>query len=325
VSMDGRQRYPLLLTLCAAALAFGSGCHLLGRRTPPPPVFSPVLQPNASLSQVIDAVNNNSRQIRSFSTNQVKLSGPGIPVSSMLSTNIAFERPRRLRITAGTAMGDELDIGSNDELFWFWVRRAEPSATLFCRHDQFASCEAAQRIPIEPNWMIEAFGIAEFSPNEQHQGPVRRPDGRLEILTVRQTPCGPATKKTVVDAITALVHEQHLYDYQGRVVASAVAREHRLDPLTNLVMPRIVDLQCPQAQFSMQVNLGNATINGPAANPTRWAMPSRPRWPVVNLADPNWHRIFGTQPPSARPGTPLPPASPPMSAEHRPAHNRLRY
>ena len=318
--MDGRQRYLLLLFL-AASLALGSGCHLLGRRTPPPPVFSPVLQPGASLSQVMDAVNNNSRQIRSFSTNQAILSGPGIPVK-LRSTNIVFERPRRLRVIAGTAIGDELDIGSNDELFWFWVRRNDPPAVLYCRHDQFASCEAARRLPVDPNWFVEAFGIMEFSPADQHQGPVRRSDGKLEILTVRQTPCGPATKKTVVDATTALVCEQHLYDYLGRVAASAVVREHRLDPLTNLVMPKVIDLQYSQAQLSMQVDLGNVTINGPPANPELWVKPEKPRWPEANLADPNWQQIFGTQPSPVQAQTPTP--VPPISATSRRDFNRLR-
>ncbi len=319
--MDGLRRYTLLLTLCAGFLASGSGCRFLDRRPPPAPVFPAILQPGASLPQVIDAVNNHSRRIQSFSTNQAALSGPGIPVT-LRSTNIVFERPRRLRVQAGTALGSELDIGSNDQLFWFWVRRSEPPAVLFCRHDQFASCEASRAIPMEPNWLIEAFGIAEFSPNEQHQGPVLRSDGRLEIHTIRQTPCGPATKKTVVDATTALVHEQHLYDYRGRVVASAVVREHRLDPLTGLVMPKIVDLQCPQAELSMSVNLGNAVINPPATNAESWSMPTIAGWPERNLADPNWRQMFGGQPMQSRSQN-QPPTIATTPIDHRRSHNRL--
>ncbi len=318
--MDGLRRYTLLLLVCAASLPLGSGCHLLGRRQPPPPVFTPVLQPGATQRQVIDAVNNNSRRIQSFATHQVELSGPGIPIT-LRGASIVFERPRRLRIQAGTGiMGPELDVGSNDELFWFWVRRSETPAVFFCRHDRYATCPAAREIPVEPNWLIESFGIVEFSPHEQHQGPTTRSDGRLEILTVRQTPCGPATKKTVIDASTALVHEQHLYDQQGRIVASAVVREHRRDPATDLVMPKVVDLQYPQAQFSMLVNLGNAEINGAVANTQLWRMPTMPGWPTVDLANPNWTQFSNRQTVPARSGIP---SMPPASADRRRDYNRL--
>ncbi len=317
--MDGLRRFTLLLIIGTGGLVLGSGCGLLDRR-PRPPIFQPVLQPGASRSQVIEAVNNNSRQIQSFSTSEAQLSGPGIP--TLRNTTIVFERPRRLRIQAGAIMGPELDVGSNDELFWFWVRRAEPPALLFCRHDQYASCDAARAVPFEPAWLIEAFGITEFSPNERHQGPITRPDGRLEILTTRQTACGPTTKKTVIDATTALVYEQHLYDYRGQTIASVVVREHRADPLTTLVMPKVVDLQCPQAQLSMQVNLGNTIINQLVGNMATWAMPMISGWPPVNLADPNWRQIYGGQAALPPPGPA--PASPNPSADVRRGYNRLR-
>ena len=318
--MDGLRRYALLLTICAGLPALASGCHLFGRRNPPPPVFPAILQPGASLSQVIDAVNNNSRRIQSFSTQEAQLSGPGIPLKLQNST-IAFQRPMRLRIQAGTGMmGPELDVGSNDELFWVWIRRSEKPGVFFCRHDRYASCPDARQIPVEPGWLIEAFGIVEFSPNERPQGPVARSDGRLEIMTSRQTPCGLAAKKTVIDASTALVHEQHLYDQQGRIVASVVVREHRLDPLSGLVMPKIVDLQCPQAQFSMSVNLGNVEINGPAPSSAMWTKPTIPGWPDVDLAGP-----MGPQRrPQATPWNQAIPQPLPPSADRRQGFNRLR-
>lgn len=322
--MDGLRKPTLLLILCAGSLVCNSGCHVFDgflNRQPPAPVFPPVLQPGASLPDVIGAVNNNSRRVQSFSTNQAQLSGPGIPVA-LRGTSIVYERPKRLRIQAGTGFtGSELDVGSNDEIFWFWVRRNEPPAVLFCRHDQYASCEASRMIPFEPSWLMEAFGIVEFDPNGQHQGPITRPDGRLEIVTVRQTPCGPATKKTVIDPVTALVYEQHVYDYRGRPVASVVVREHRLDPLTAVVMPKVVDLQCPQAELSMRVNLGNLTINQPVGNPALWTMPTGVG-PLVNLADPNWYRALGLQRPAGQTSEMGPVTSVPL--DHRRGVNRLR-
>ncbi len=53
-----------------------------------------------------------------------------------------------------------LDVGSNSELFWFWVREAPTRAVLFSRHDQFAQSAAAQILPIEPTWLPEALGLS---------------------------------------------------------------------------------------------------------------------------------------------------------------------
>jgi hypothetical protein len=142
-------------------------------------------------------------------------------------------------------------------------------------------------LAIDPDWLLDAFGLAEFDPVWQHQGPFVLPDGRLEIRTLRQTPDGPAMKITRIQPLTGIVVEQYAYDSQGQLVAGAVASDHRRDPLTGLVMPRIVDLQVPRAQFSLRVNLGNVTINGPIANAAElWTMPSYEGWPLVDLGDP---------------------------------------
>jgi hypothetical protein len=246
-----------------------------------------VLPPSPTLEQVIDVVNRNSSQIRSFSANRASLSGPGFP---SLGTSIAFERPLRFRLRAGTGLtGTELDLGSNDELFWFWMHRNEPQAVYYCRHDQFASSPARQTVPFEPQWLIEALGIAEFDPALPHQGPFPLPNDRLQIRTIRETPDGPVTKITVIDGSQGWVLEQHLYDARRRLLASSVATRHRRDPLSGLVMPGVVTIHCPQAQMSMQIDLGNVEINRLSGDPASlWSMPNYPNAPLVNLADPNF-------------------------------------
>jgi hypothetical protein len=196
-------------------------------------------------------------------------------------------------------MGPELDLGSNDELFWVWIARNEPPAIYFCRHDQFDARAACQSVPIHPEMLLEAMGIVEFDPADEHQGPFPLSGGRLEIRSIRQTPQGPAGTTTVVHASTGAVLERHVFDPIGRPLATAIAHEHRRDPLTGLVMPRIVEIQVPSVQFSMTLNLGNVTINDPVETPPQlWAMPDYPGWQTVNLCDPNLR--FAPEPTSPR-------------------------
>ena len=95
-----------------------------------------VLPPQPSLEQVMATVHDNTRRVRTLMAPQAVLSVPGVP---RLTAQVACEPPRRFRLRAQTAItGGELDIGSNDELFWLWIRRHEPAVTLYCRHDDYA-------------------------------------------------------------------------------------------------------------------------------------------------------------------------------------------
>lgn len=302
--MDGYRRLVLLSVLVGLLGVSGAHCP---RRTPyygdPLPRALP---PSPSLEQVIDVVNRNNSQIGSYWTSRARLSGPGFPT---LSASVAFERPLRFRLRADTALtGPELDLGSNHEHFWFWVKRNRPPAVFFCRHDQFHTGRARQMIPIDPYWLIEALGTAEFDRGLPHQGPFPASKDRLEIHTVRDTPEGPMIKSTVVDAIRGVVLEQRIYDPGGRLLASSVAAGHRRDPASGLVMPTSVDINCPPAQFSMRIDLGNVQINRLPSNPAGlWQMPNDPNLQFVDLC----------RPPAASPLSPPPGASPGVSLHPR--------
>ncbi len=283
--MEGYRRLAGWVAIAAWIAAAPMGCSWLPRWQTPW-VGPAVLPPSPTLDQVVQAVNRNSQQIRSFSTNQATLSGPGFPT---LRASVAFERPRGFRLRGDTAFtGAEVDLGSNNDLFWMWVKRNQPPALYYCRHDQFPTSPARHTIPVEPTWLIEALGVAEFDPALPHQGPYPASDGRLQIRTIRETPEGPTAKITVVDAQRALVVGQYVYDPRGQLVASAVASQHRRDPLSGLVMPRIVDVSCPAAQFSLRIDLGNVNINHLPSDPSQlFTLPSYEGYPLVDLGNPN--------------------------------------
>jgi hypothetical protein len=278
---------PLLL-FCAS----GANCpQMVARYTQPMPR---VLPPMATLAQVIEVVNNNSSQVSSFSTTGASVSTPGYPA---LRANLAFQRPRGFRLRGDLALsGPEVDLGSNDTLFWFWVRRNDQPALYFCRHDQFTASAARQVLPVEPDWIAQALGLVSFEPGEQHDGPYPIRGGRLEIRSTASGPNG-ARRVTVVDESSGVVHEQHVYDARGTRVASAVMTGHQRDPATGIVMPRKVRIEWPTANFEMTIELAELQINKLTGDPAAlFAMPQYPGYPNIDLAAP---------PPQAGP-TPLP-------------------
>jgi hypothetical protein len=305
--------WPLLLSTALMALS-GASCPQTFQRYVNP--LPRVLPPSPTLEQVIAVVNRNSSQIRSFSTNHASLSGQGVPA---LGASVAFERPLRFRLRAQGAFGTEADLGSNDELFWFWLRRSQPPAMYYCRHDQFAASPARQTTPFEPKWLIEALGVMEFDPALPHQGPYPMPNDRLRIDTICNMPDGPVTKITVIDASQGWVLEQHVYDARHKLLARSVATGHRVDPASGLVMPTAVEITFPNpggpaGGERMRISLGNVEINRPSGDPaTLWAMPNYPSVPLVDLADPR------NSPPAAGPAQAASVQRPPQSNWRAPA------
>lgn len=291
--MDGYRAGRLFLVLMGLFGLTGASCpNMVQQITAPPPRALP---PTPTLEQVIEVVNRNNSQIHSFATTHATLSGPGLPT---LRASLAFQRARRFRLVAETAVtGPEVDFGSNEEYFWFWIKRNQPPAIYFCRHDQYATSPARRWMPVNPQWLVEALGVTELDPALPHQGPFVLEKGRLLVRTIRETPEGPMTKSTVIDGVHGWVVGQQIHDAQGRLLASSTASAHRQDPLSGLVMPGIVKVDCPAARFSMRVDLGNVQINRLAGNPGElWTMPTYPDSPIVNLGNPNWRAPPNTVP-----------------------------
>jgi hypothetical protein len=253
-------------------------------------------QPN--LDQIIATVHDNTQRVRSYMAPQAVLIVPGVP---RLSAQVACEPPRRFRLRAQTAVtGSELDIGSNDDLFWLWIRRHQPPTMLHCRHDQYEQSSARRMLPIRADWMPELLGLVNFRPEDRHEGPFPLPDGRFEIRS-RIAPAvgstdGELLKSTILDGTTGLVMEQHLFTSAGERLASCRTTKHRVDPQSGAALPRFVEVSWPASGIEFQLELAAISINMPSTDPGQlWQMPAYEGYTPVDLADPSV--VIGPAPP----------------------------
>ena len=217
-----RRFIEVLFVLGVWILASGTSCpRVLQQYTQPLPRALP---PSASLTQVIDVVNDNSARVQALSATRATITTPGLP---SLNANIAFQRPRSFRLVAQKFMSPEVDLGSNDELLWFWLKRAQPPALLYCRHNEFAVSSARQVMPVEPEWLIEALGIVTFDPASQIEGPFPTGVGRLELKS-KMPPGGLAASRiTIIDESRGTVLEEHVYDSRGTRLATRHVEQAR--------------------------------------------------------------------------------------------------
>ena len=156
--------FVVLLLLCSGGC---SSLRWFGSREPQAPV---VLGADAGPQDVVAAVNGNSSLIRQLQTTSASLSVPGLPG---LAADLALEQPQRLRIRARAPIGSrpQLDLGSNQDHFWFWVNQnptglalGKPSPVYVARHQEFRRSAAPGVLPLEPRWIIEMLGVATLDP-----------------------------------------------------------------------------------------------------------------------------------------------------------------
>ncbi len=266
----------LLLVVCC-----GAQCnHWLWLQ--PPMVLTPVLSPSPTRDEIIHVVNSNTDRVHTLSTNSASLDGPGFP---SLRASLFVERPGRFRISASHVVtGKELDLGSNDELFWMWVKRGQPPAMYFCRHDQFAGSQMQRMIPLRPEQIVEAFGLIRFDPSGSHEGPFPSGPGRLQMRSVIEGANGPMTRITVVDDKMGWPLEQHLYDQTGKHLATVRTSGHTLDPMSGAYLPHKIEMQWPEAQLSLTIDVHRYQVNQPTRAAV-WTKPEEPGFPNVDLAN----------------------------------------
>lgn len=284
-----RLAFPLLATLfCASGATCPQVVNTYGVTQPR------ILPPTATVSDIINTINANTAKIQSLATDDASISAPFMP---SLRAHLYFDRPRRFRLLGETMItGQEVDLGSNDDIFWFWIKRNPQPSVFYCRHDQFATSLARNMLPVEPDWVIEALGIVTLDPAGQYNGPMHSGQGRLRIETTINTVRGTMTRVTEVDENQGWIVGQHLYDAQRRLVASTLASRHGREPASGVVLPARIEIQTPASdtapQFSLRLDLKNVRVNQLPANQEQfWTLPSYPGTTSVNLADPNLRMV----------------------------------
>jgi hypothetical protein len=253
------------------------------RYVPPPQVF----QAEPTREELIAKINDNTSRINTLQASG-SMSIPGVPTS--LNTELAFERPQNLRFRAGTRFtGQEIDLGSNNELFWFWANQDPSKALYYARHEQFAQSRARQAIPVEPSWLKEAFGLIELDPSGQIEGPIPAGD-KVQLRVRQQTGAGEVMKVLVLDKKRGVVVEQQLFDPKGQLLGIAKASEHEFHQLDGAALPHKIDVEIPAAKLQFQLVLDQHVINRPIAGANTFELPTaqlssaRP----VDIADPNF-------------------------------------
>ena len=265
----------LPLSGCAAMSRFG----LCGPRDHLASVPRPRFSDDPQLEEVVDHLNRNIQKLHAWKAHSVRIRANNMPG---LSGSLAVEEGQHLRMVVNSIAGHEVDMGSNNEGFWIWAKRMDPSY-VFCRHEQIDAARQTLGVPFEPHWLMQALGVESLDKNNLKM--LIDPSGqRARLVQSVVTAHGnPMEKVMQVDLVHGIITEHSIYDSRGVKIAQARLDDFRVDKASGVVLPHKVILDWPQNQMSLVMNFGHVEIN-PTISSQIWEMPpAMPGVPIVDL------------------------------------------
>jgi hypothetical protein len=159
-------RFAFGWTTLGLGLFLASGCKWLpnldrdNKDLINPPAF---YSGKATPESLVNYMNENARLMSSLRAKldmDVTQGGKSVGPTGML----ACQKPRDFRMRAQVLGSQEVDIGSNSEELWFWIKRATPPHQYICSHADLAAGKAKLPFPFDPSMVLSALGMAEFDP-----------------------------------------------------------------------------------------------------------------------------------------------------------------
>jgi hypothetical protein len=255
---------------------------------PPPPV---VFSETPSLDEVLQVVNRTAN-VTQLSTNSASVEVTSMQGLPRLGATMNLQRDRNFRLRASVPflLGSGLDMGSNNETFWFEVPNTAISKTLyFANHDQYQQTLDRAILPVDPTWVMDSLGLVQIDPATVVAGPNLRQDGKLEIQSAMAMPAGTFQRVVFIQKDAGYVTDQFLYNPSGDLVAQSQATNHQYYSAQQVSLPHRVDISLAPAvgpPLSMRIDIGDYTVNQLlSGDPSLFVMPTTATQ-TVDLASP---------------------------------------
>lgn len=297
---------PAVLLLLLLSLLTNAGCLPTWLRrpteTPPPPVAYDRMP---TLQEVVQHTNDHTLRVQQLQAEGATVSykAPPLSVAIPLQAKLSFDMPRRVRMTAGLGIGGDLvDVGSNEEVFWFWAKPVEATSIFYAKHDEYPRSALGRMLPLDPSWIADALGLVYLDPNSQLDGPFpSNQPGKFDVRAWLNTPSGKLQRVITFDQKYGYVHSQYLYDPYGQILAQIRAQQHRYDAATNVTLAHDIAVSIPQMQAQVQFNVRSYLLNsiGYDNGGRLWEPPSVPGAQMIDMASPNFDPRRYMAPPSA--------------------------
>jgi hypothetical protein len=255
------------------ALLLLAGCNNWPHTRPNDSV-RPIDGRTPTCDQLVRYLNENAQRVQGLECRDLDIDAKQGGQMVGLSGTMVCEKPRNFRMQARLLGQPAVDIGSNDQEFWYWISKVEPVPYVFhCSYQDLGRGNVRMPFPFQPDWVIAALGIATYDPNKKYE--VRETQTTVELIEQAVSPQGqPVRKVTVFSRGQATANRPQvtahiLQDASGKEIATAHISEVQRDPTSGAVLPRRLHLVWASEKIEMKMKLDGVRVA--AVDPSRAA------------------------------------------------------
>jgi hypothetical protein len=223
--------------------------------------------------ELISRINEKSSEIQSLYLEKMPIKFQQNFISFKANGEIAMLKDINFRLKVSSKItGKEMDIGSNDNFFWFWSKRMNPPYLHYANHKDLS--KTMLRTALNPNWMIESLNVQEIKKDNITVAYFKnfyaiiqnRISANLEKVTL----------VLLLDPQKETIVGRYLYDINGKMIAST-----EYENGTGIV-PNKIFIQWYEENIFLTWDLSEIKINL-GINPSYWIMPNMKN--SINMAE----------------------------------------
>jgi len=223
---------------------------------------------------IVSYLNENASRMQSLRVDDLSVTaGRGLQNLVSVTGILMAEKPRNFRLGVKALSNPVVDLGSNNQEFWFWVK---DSSQYYCSYKDLEEGRVqTMPIPIQPEWVMETLGLGPYGPADKYQ---QESDGRsIRLIERTKTPTGKAVRKVMVFRWPAVKPPQaQVTDFllieegTNKELCAAHIGETQVDRATGAILPRLVEFRCldpEQKVMKLTMCLNGASVNPNPALP----------------------------------------------------------
>lgn len=217
----------------------------------------------------IKTINERNRKIESIFVNNMTIKVKQ-NISIVVHGRLAMQKKNLFRLNVWhDFFGKEMDIGSNESLFWFWSKRMDNPALYYAKHEDLG--KTMLKTPLNPGWLMESLNLGEINTDNIE---IAKFKNFWALIQSRKSANGEnVSVVTLIDPQKTVVVGRYLYNSDGKLVASAETADFSRDFTTNALIPKKIYIIWYEERVEMEWHLNTPQINT-SINPNYWVMPN---------------------------------------------------